>query len=90
MSTEINQEYVYKIADKFINLANEIMQEDSSGAVGVGLRYAAALYSSFEATLSTKDLAKDKNKIIEEIVEDYRNMLSINIDEHIQRLSQQR
>ncbi len=88
MSVEIDHESVLKAADKFINLANEIMQEDSSGAVGVGLRYAAARYSSFEATLSTNDLARDKEKIIEEIITDYRNMLSINIDEYIQGLSQ--
>ena len=83
MPEEINQESVYKIADKFINIANEITKEDSSGAVGVGIRYAAARYSSFEATLTTDDLARDKEKIIEDIVNDYRQMLRVNIDQYI-------
>ena len=72
MTEKNNQESVYRIADKFINLANEITKEDSSGAVGVGLRYAASRYSSFEATLGTDDLARDKDKIIEEFLNDYR------------------
>ena len=89
MSEEINEESVYIIADNFINLANETMKEDSSGAVGVALRYAASRYSSFEASLSTDDLARDKEKIIEGFLDDNRKMLTVNIEEYIQRLSKQ-
>lgn len=74
---------MYDIADKFINLANEISKTDSSGGVGVALRFAAARYSAFEASMRTKKLAEDKNKEVQLFANDFTNMLEINIDNYI-------
>ena len=65
---------IYDVADKFINLANDLTKEDSSGAIGVGLRYAAARYTSFEASFQTDDIARDKEKIIETILKNKADM----------------
>ncbi len=71
---------VYDTADKFINIANELSQDDNSGTVGSALRLAAARYSAFESTLLTKELAKDRDKMIEMFLKDFRQLLSHNID----------
>ena len=42
---------MFDYADKFINLANELSKSDRSGNVGVAIRYAAARYSAFEASM---------------------------------------
>jgi len=49
---------MYAYADKLINLANELSKSDNSGGVGVGLRYAAARYCAFEASLQTDNLSE--------------------------------
>ena len=42
---------MFDYADKFINLANEMSKSDRSGNVGVAIKYAAARYSAFEASM---------------------------------------
>lgn len=74
---------MYDLANKYIDLANELSKSDRSGNVGVALRYAAARFSAFEASTQTSDLAADKEKIIEMYLEDYRRMLSDNIDDYV-------
>jgi hypothetical protein len=59
---QYKEEAMYGYADKFINLANELSKSDNSGAVGVALRYAAARYCAFEASLQTSNLAGEKDK----------------------------
>ena len=51
----------------------------------MALRYSAARYSAFEASMRTESLANDKEQIIDKYLEDYRNMLSENIDEYIKQ-----
>lgn len=74
---------MYDIADKFINLANEIVKTDTSGAVGTALRYAAARYSAFEASMRTNALAAEKENQLQLFSNDFTNMLQINIEDYI-------
>ncbi len=79
---------MYDIADKFINLANEISKSDQSGGVGVALRFAAARYSAFEASMRTNTLAEEKDKHLQLFANEFSNMLQINIDTYIKIQSQ--
>jgi hypothetical protein len=79
---EFREEAVYDYADKFINLANEMCKSDNSGAVGLGLRYAAARYSAYEATLRTNSLIEDKDNQLEYFTNVFNKMLKKNIDEY--------
>ena len=76
------KEVMYDYADKFINLANEMCKSDNSGAVGVGLRYAAARYCAFEASLQTNNLAEDKDKHLEFFVNAFTDMLRMNLEDY--------
>jgi AraC-like DNA-binding protein len=88
-STHHEEEPFYKIADQFINLANEIAATAGSAAVGTAIRYAAARYNTFEASLGSTDLAADRDKFITMLCDDFRAMLGVNMDDYIQRLQQQ-
>lgn len=83
MSKKTNVEDLYTNADKFINLANILVKDDTSGMVGSGLRYASARYTAFELSLSGRDLTKDKKIIKEELLKDYALMLDENLDVYI-------
>ena len=78
---------MYDIADKFINLANELSKSDQSGGVGVALRFAAARYSAFEASAQTDNLSADKDKQHQLFVNEFSNMLQINIEDYIKHRS---
>ena len=73
------------LADQFINLANTLAKDGDRGTVGMAIRYAAARYNAFEASLSAYDLRDDKDKILAMFSDDYKKMLLENIDDHIQR-----
>ena len=79
---EYKKEAMYEYADKFINLANELSKSDNSGSVGVALRYAAARYCAFEASLQTDNLPEDKDKYMEFFVNAFTEMLRINLEEY--------
>ena len=83
-----NDNAMYDYADKFINLANEISKSDKSGRVGVAIRFAAARYSAYEASLQTNNLAEDKDNQLQLFVDDFKNMLQFNIEDYIKILSQ--
>jgi hypothetical protein len=80
---------MYDYADKFINLANEMSKSDSSGNVGVAMRFAAARYSAFEASMRTDKLAEEKDKQLELFANAFKEMLQMNIEDYIHLLSQQ-
>jgi len=80
---EYKKEAMYEYADKFINLANELSKSDNSGSVGVALRYAAARYCAFEASLKTKNLAEDRDNQLEFYTNVFNEMLQKNLDEYI-------
>jgi hypothetical protein len=67
MSKNKHMENLYDTADKFINLANILVQEDNSGTVGAGMRFASTRYSVFELSL-TRDIAEEKEAIKEELL----------------------
>lgn len=75
----------YDIVDKFIDLANEMAKEDPSGRVGAALRFAAARYNAYEASLMTNNLHEDRDKKINLFVNDYSKMLQDNIDYYISK-----
>ena len=87
MSDENPQKAFFDLADQFINLANELAQSKGSGDVGTALRYAAARYNTFEASLSTKTLAADEEKMTNMLVDDYREMLKVHMKDYIARVA---
>jgi hypothetical protein len=87
MSDEHIKPSMYDVANEFVDLANELSLTDKSGNIGVGLRYAAARYSAFEASMHAENLAADKEAVIEMYLDDYRRMLSDNIDDYIRHAS---
>ena len=74
---------MYDNADKFIELANEMTKSAAYGNIGVALRYAAARYSAFEASMATNNLAADKDKHMQFFLNTFREMLQKNFDEYI-------
>jgi len=82
-----DEKVMYDYADKFINLANEMSQSDKTGKVGMAIRFAAARFSSFEASTQTSDLAQDKEKYLQLIADDFKKMLEYNLEDYIKILS---
>jgi hypothetical protein len=78
-----NDKLMYDNADKFIELANEMYKTISPGEIGIAIRYAAARYSAFEASMRTKNLAEDKDKHIQFFAKTFTEMLQINFEEYI-------
>ena len=78
---------MFDYADKFINLANEMSKSDRSGNVGVAIRYAAARYSAFEASMRTNNLAEEKDTQQELFGNEFSRMLQINIEDYAKRQS---
>jgi len=87
MSEEKQDTPFFELADQYINLANELAQKDGTANVGTALRYAAARYNTFEASLSTKDLAGEQEKMIDMLCDDFREMLKVNMKDYIQRIA---
>jgi hypothetical protein len=82
-----DEKAMYDYADKFINLANEMSQSDKTGKVGMAIRFAAARFSSFEASTQTNNLAQDKDKYLQLIADDFKKMLQYNLEDYIKILS---
>lgn len=76
------------LADQFIHLANEIAKTENTPAVGTAIRYAAARYNTFEASLSSADLNADKEKLIDMLCDDFRKMLETHMTDYASRSSQ--
>ena len=79
---------MFDYADKFINLANEMSKSDRSGNVGGAIRFAAARYSAFEASMRTDKLAEEKDKQVELFANAFKEMLQMNIEDYIHLQSQ--
>jgi Protein of unknown function (DUF3144) len=89
MSEQKQETPFFELADQYINLANELAKNDGTANVGTALRYAAARYNTFEASLSTDDLDKDQDKMIDMLCDDFREMLKVNMQDYVQRLATQ-
>jgi hypothetical protein len=73
-------------ADEIINLANVQSKNEPRNIVSASLLYAAARFNAFVVTSSANDVSElttDKNKAIDYFVEQYRRMLTENLDEQI-------
>jgi len=77
----------FEIADKYINLANDLAKTEGTANTGTALRYAAARYNSFEASLASPDLAGEKDKLIDMLCDDFREMLKANMDDYVSRIA---
>lgn len=85
-----DEKILFDYADRFINLANELAQADSSGRVGMALRFAAARFSVFEASTQTASLAAEKEKFLPRIAEDFQNVLKYNFEDYVRILTDQK
>ena len=85
---QVTEKAMYDNADKFIDLANEMSKTENYGTIGVAIRYAAARYSAFEASLRTNNLAEDKEKHILFFANTFTEMLQKNFEEYINLQSQ--
>ncbi|GIU47556.1 DUF3144 domain-containing protein [Shewanella algidipiscicola] len=84
MSEQQKETTIFELADQFIALANELSgQEQDVGKVGTALRFAAARFNAFEASIKSSDLAAEKNNALEWFSKEYRDMLNDNLDDHI-------
>ena len=81
---------MYDNADKFIELANEMSQTVPQGEVGMAIRYAAARYSAFEASMQTNNLAEDQDQHLQFLVKTFTEMLQKNLEEYIEILARRK
>ncbi|MEC4725014.1 DUF3144 domain-containing protein [Shewanella sp. D64] len=84
MSEADKETTIFQLADQFIALANELSAtEQDVSKVGTALRFAASRFNAFEAALKSADLAAEKDNALEWFVNEYKGMLSDNLDDHI-------
>ena len=84
------EKIMFDCADKFIALANEMSKSESSGNIGIAIRYAAARYSAFEASLQNDNLTEDKDRHLQFFANTFTEMLQKNFEEYIQLQSENR
>lgn len=85
--TDPNAEQFWKLADSFINLANELYEKESDGKVGYAMLYAAARFNAFIVASTAgdkKDLGEEKEQATEYFTEQYRKMFSENLEDYEQ------
>ena len=78
---------LYKIADKFISQANALTESTDLATLAAGLRYAAARFAAFEASLRTDDLHRDKAEALDAYLKEFRAMLDDNLDQYSEQQS---
>ncbi len=82
-----NAEQFWRLADSFINLANELYQEQSDGKVGYAMLYATARFNAFIVATSAgdkKSLGEEKQPATDYFSEQYRKMFIENLDDYEQ------
>jgi uncharacterized protein YeeX (DUF496 family) len=81
----------FKRTDAFIQLANQLTQEQDLGKVSASLLYAAARFNAFIVASSAADKAEaDRNKVqaIDYFTNQYRAMLLANMDDYIEKFDE--
>lgn len=73
---------LYKIADQFIAQANSLTENTDLATLAAGLRYAAARFAAFEASLQTDDLRRDKAEALDAYLNEFRAMLDDNLEQY--------
>jgi vacuolar-type H+-ATPase subunit E/Vma4 len=84
MTTEIDDDF-YQRADTHIHIANDQTEKVGRGKVSASMMYATARFNSWISACKAEsgdDLLEGKEKIIEYFVEQYREMLTENLDEY--------
>ena len=84
MTTDADDDF-YKRADTHIHIANEQTEKAGRGKVSASMMYATARFNSWISACKAEsgdDLLEGKEKIIEYFVEQYREMLTENLDEY--------
>lgn len=79
------------MADQFINVANALVQESKqdAGRVGGAMQYAVARFNAYEVSMKTNDLEASKGEAIEWFSNQFKGMLTDNIDQYIAMKKQQ-
>ena len=84
MSEDKTETNLYELADQFIDLANQMANKEKDVAkVGAAIRFAAARYNAFEASLKSADLASEKDNALDWFTNEFKTMLNDNLDDHI-------
>jgi len=77
MSNEKSDNEFWDIAERFIQLANEQLENHPEGQVGSAMLYAAARFNAFVvASVADKDLADEKEDAIKYISEQFKTPYS--------------
>jgi len=85
MSNDADEDF-FKRADAVINIANEQAEAVTAEKVSASLMYATARYNAFVGAgraVSSEDLASGRDDILEYFVDQYRMMLTENLDDYI-------
>lgn len=85
MSDEDLDKEFRRMADAFIDLANQHVNDDNREIVSMALLYAAARFNSFVVASHAPDLKKydaDRDKAFEFFLEKYKDMLQENLDDY--------
>jgi hypothetical protein len=83
--SESDADQFYKLADSFINLANEHYQKEGDGKVGYAMLYAAARFNAFIVATTAGDkaeLAAETAPATDYFTEQYRKMFSENLEDY--------
>jgi hypothetical protein len=72
-----------EMADRFIELANQLTTTESKERVGAAVMFAASRFNAFEASSKSENLLLDKNDALTWYSNEYRRMLNANLDELI-------
>ena len=75
----------WRLADSFINLANDHYQKDGDGRVGYAMLYAAARFNAFIVATTAGDkteLAAEKDPATDYFTDQYRKMFSENLEDY--------
>ena len=85
-------ENFYERADAYINMANKHVQDGvNPGMVANSLMFAATRFNSWTTAVGyphAEDLAKEKEEILKFFTEQYRLMLSENLDSYIKNFDE--
>ncbi|SQH75310.1 conserved protein of unknown function [Shewanella benthica] len=88
MSEAKKETTIFQLADQFIALANEInAREQDVSKVGTAMRFAASRFNAFEASLKSADLSAERDNAIEWFTNEYKEMLTDNLNDHIKNPS---
>jgi len=74
-----------KIADSFIDVANQYCENADNGIVGSAFLYGAARFSAFLVASESKELSRfesDRNDAIEYFTKEFRRMFEENLDDY--------